>query len=139
MTYEMANKPEFEDLATAIIHLTDETINRFTHIHQSVEDLIKKVQLLRAIAHETGSCFQRCVGWDALNATYMTTYDIDKKNGTDYHRRFVEYLKMIQSTGKMVVGGMTDTKGDRTLPPHKQPDPDVFTHVKEKREDGIII
>ena len=105
MTYEMANKPEFEDLATAIIHLTSETINRFTHIHQSVEDLIKKVQLLRAIAHETGSCFQRCVGWDALNATYMTTYDIDKKNGTDYHRRFVEYLKMIQSTGKMVVGG----------------------------------
>jgi len=139
MTYEMANKPEFEDLATATSHLTGETINRFTHIHQSVEDLIKKVQLLRAIAHETGSCFQRCVGWDALNATYMTTYDIDKKNGTDYHRRFVEYLKMIQSTGKMVVGGMTDTKGDRTLPPHKQPDPDVFTHVKEKREDGIII
>jgi 4-hydroxybutyryl-CoA dehydratase/vinylacetyl-CoA-Delta-isomerase len=46
---------------------------------------------------------------------------------------------MIQSTGKMVVGGMTDTKGDRTLPPHKQPDPDVFTHVKEKRKEGIII
>ena len=87
MTYEMANKPEFEDLATAIIHLTSETINRFTHIHQSVEDLIKKVQLLRAIAHETGSCFQRCVGWDALNATYMTTYDIDKKNGTGLQLR----------------------------------------------------
>lgn len=68
MTYEMANKPEFEDLAIAIIHLTSETINRFTHIHQSVEDLIKKVQLLRAIAHETGPCFQCCVGWDALNA-----------------------------------------------------------------------
>ncbi len=139
MTYEMANKPEFEDLATATSHLTGETINRFTHIHQSVEDLIKKVQLLRAIAHETGSCFQRCVGWDALNATYMTTYDIDKKHGTDYHQRFVDYLEMIQSTGKMVVGGMTDTKGDRTLPPHKQPDPDVFTHVKEKRKEGIII
>ena len=46
---------------------------------------------------------------------------------------------MIQSSGKMVVGGMTDTKGDRTLPPHKQPDPDVFTHVTEKRDDGIII
>jgi len=31
MTYELANKPEFEDLATAISHLTGETINRFTH------------------------------------------------------------------------------------------------------------
>ena len=126
-TYEMALMPEYEDLATAISHLTGERISRFTHIHQSVEDLIKKVQLLRAIAHETGSCFQRCVGWDALNATYMTTYDIDQKHGTDYHQRFLEYLKYIQATNKMVVGGMTDTKGDRSLPPHKQKDLDVFT------------
>jgi 4-hydroxybutyryl-CoA dehydratase/vinylacetyl-CoA-Delta-isomerase len=139
MTYEMALKPEYEDLATATSHLTGEKINRFTHIHQSVEDLIKKPQLLRAIAHATGSCFQRCVGWDALNATYMTTYDIDEKHGTNYHQRFIEYLKMIQSSNKMVVGGMTDTKGDRALPPHKQPDPDVFTHVVEKRDDGIVI
>ncbi len=138
-TYEMAQRPEFEDLATATSHLTGEKINRFTHIHQSVEDLIKKVQLLRAIAHETGSCFQRCVGWDALNATYMTTYEIDEKHGTDYHQRFVEYLKYIQASNKMLVGGMTDTKGDRALPPHQQPDPDVFTRVVERREDGIVI
>jgi 4-hydroxybutyryl-CoA dehydratase/vinylacetyl-CoA-Delta-isomerase len=138
-TYEMALAPEFEDLATAVSHLTGQRISRFTHIHQSVEDLIKKVQLLRAIAHETGSCFQRCVGWDALNATYMTTYDIDEKYGTNYHARFIEYLKMIQDTNKMVVGGMTDTKGDRSKPPSQQADPDLFTHVVEKRQDGIVI
>jgi 4-hydroxybutyryl-CoA dehydratase/vinylacetyl-CoA-Delta-isomerase len=138
-TYEMALRPEFEDLATAVSHLTGERINRFTHIHQSVADLIKKVQLLRAIAHETGSCFQRCVGWDALNATYMTTYDIDQKYGTNYHSRFIEYLKMIQATNKMVVGGMTDPKGDRSKPPSQQADPDLFTHVSERRDNGIII
>jgi 4-hydroxybutyryl-CoA dehydratase/vinylacetyl-CoA-Delta-isomerase len=138
-TYEMALMPEFEDLATAISHLTGKRISRFTHIHQSVEDLIKKVQLLRAIAHETGSCFQRCVGWDALNATYMTTYEIDEKHGTDYHRRFIEYLKHIQASNKMVAGGMTDAKGDRSLPPHQQPNPDAFTRVVERRSDGIVI
>lgn len=138
-TYEMALLPEFEDLATAVSHLTGERINRFTHIHRTVEDLIKKVQLLRAVAHETGSCFQRCVGWDALNATYMTTYDIDEKHGTNYHAHLIEYLKMIQATNKMVVGGMTDTKGDRSKPPHQQADLDVFTHVVERREDGIVI
>jgi 4-hydroxybutyryl-CoA dehydratase/vinylacetyl-CoA-Delta-isomerase len=139
MTYEMALKPEFEDLATATSHLTGERISRFTHIHQSVEDLIKKVQLLRAIAHETGSCFQRCVGWDAMNATYMTTYDLDEKFGTDYHKRFIEYLKYIQKSNKMVVGGMTDPKGDRSKAPCQQCDPDQFTRVVEKRDDGIII
>jgi 4-hydroxybutyryl-CoA dehydratase/vinylacetyl-CoA-Delta-isomerase len=139
MTYEMALKPEFEDLATAVSHLTGERISRFTHIHQSVEDLIKKVQLLRAIAHETGSCFQRCVGWDAMNATYMTTYDLDQKHGTEYHQRFIEYLKYIQKSNKMVVGGMTDPKGDRSKAPCQQCDPDQFTRVVEKRDDGIII
>ena len=138
-TYEMACRPEFEDLATATSHLTGEKISRFTHIHQSVEDLIKKVQLLRAVAHETGSCFQRCVGWDALNATYMTSYDIDEKHGTDYHQRFQEYLKTIQRSSRMIVGGMTDPKGDRSKAPHQQSDPDVFTRVADRREDGIVI
>ncbi|MBI5522587.1 MAG: 4-hydroxyphenylacetate 3-hydroxylase family protein [Desulfarculus sp.] len=138
-TYELAQRPESEDLATAISHLTGKRINRFTHIHQSVEDLIKKVQLLRLIAHETGSCFQRCVGWDAMNATYMTTYEIDQKHGTQYHARFVEFLKRIQSENFMLVGGMTDPKGDRSLPPAQQEDLDLFTHVVEKNDKGIVI
>jgi 4-hydroxybutyryl-CoA dehydratase/vinylacetyl-CoA-Delta-isomerase len=138
-TYEMANRPEFEDLATATSHLTGDKISRFTHIHQSVDDLIKKVQLLRAVAHETGSCFQRCVGWDALNSIYMTTYDIDEKMGTDYHQRFLEYLKWVQRSNRMIVGGMTDPKGDRSKAPHQQPDPDVFTRVADRQKDGIVI
>jgi 4-hydroxybutyryl-CoA dehydratase/vinylacetyl-CoA-Delta-isomerase len=34
---------------------------------------------------------------------------------------------------------MTDPKGDRSLPPHKQPDPDMFLHVMEERKDGIVV
>ena len=139
LTYELALRPEHEDLTTATPHLTGRKINRFTHIHQSVDDLIKKVQMLRLIAHETGSCFQRCVGFDALNATYMTTYDIDQKYKTDYFERFKKYLIHVQDSNVMLVGGMTDVKGDRSLPPAKQSDPDLFTHVVERGSDGIII
>jgi len=129
-TYEMALMPEFEDLLTATSHLTGKKINRFTHIHQNVDDLIKKVQMLRLIAHETAS---------GLNATYMTTYDIDEKHGTDYHKRFTEYLKYIQEENFILVGGMTDPKGDRSKAPSKQADPDLFTRVVERREDGVVI
>jgi len=138
-TYELALMPEHEDLLTATSHLSGKKINRFTHIHQSVDDLIKKVQMLRLVAHETGSCFQRCVGFDGLNATHMTTYDIDEKHGTQYHRRFIEYLKYIQEQNLMLVGGMTDPKGDRSKPPSKQEDLDLFTRVVERRDDGIVI
>jgi 4-hydroxybutyryl-CoA dehydratase / vinylacetyl-CoA-Delta-isomerase len=138
-TYELALRPENEDLMTATSHLTGKKINRFTHIHQSVDDLIKKVLMLRLISHETGSCYQRCVGFDAMNALYMTTYEIDAAHGTKYFPRFVEFLKMIQEENLMVVGGMTDPKGDRSKRPSEQSDPDLFTHVVEKREDGIVI
>lgn len=138
-TYELALLPEHEDLLTAVSSITGKKINRFTHIHSSVDDLIKKVQMLRVIAHETASCFQRCVGFDALNSIYMTTFEIDEKYGTKYFARFLKYLERIQDENFMLVGGMTDPKGDRSKRPSQQADPDLFTHVVEKREGGVVI
>src|SRR4030042_3866924 len=34
---------------------------------------------------------------------------------------------------------MTDTKGDRSLSPSKQPDPDMYLRVIEARKDGIVV
>jgi 4-hydroxybutyryl-CoA dehydratase / vinylacetyl-CoA-Delta-isomerase len=138
-TYELALVPENEDLLTATSHLTGKKINRFTHIHQNRDDLIKKVQMLRLISHETGSCYQRCVGFDAMNALYSVTFEIDEKHGTQYHRRFKNFLETIQESNHMVVGSMTDPKGDRSKAPNQQADPDLFTHVVKKDEKGVVI
>ena len=93
----------------------------------------------RMIAQRTGSCFQRCVGFDAMNAMYSTTYDMDQKLGTDYHRRFCDYLKYIQENDFMVSGSMTDVKGDRGKAPHQQDDPDMYVRVVDKNDKGVII
>ena len=87
MTYELAEDPQFEDLMTATSHLTGKKINRFTHIHQSVDDLVKKVKMLRMISLNTGTCYQRCVGLDAVNSINSLTYEMDQKLGTNYHER----------------------------------------------------
>lgn len=42
----------------------------------------------RLLGQKTASCFQRCVGMDAFNAVYSTTYEIDEKHGTHYHENF---------------------------------------------------
>jgi 4-hydroxybutyryl-CoA dehydratase/vinylacetyl-CoA-Delta-isomerase len=139
MTYELAHDPQYRDLMTAISHLTGQRINRFTHIHQSAGDLVQKVKMLRMIAQKTGTCFQRCVGFDAINAVYSVTYEMDQKYGTLYHSRFKEYLKEVQQKDIMLAGSMTDPKGDRSKSPSEQPDPDVFVHIAAKREDGIVI
>ena len=122
--YNMANDPVYEELCTATSHLTGQKINRFTHIHQSTDDLISKVKMLRAIGQQTASCFQRCVGFDALNAIYQITYELDQTKGTSYHQRFLDYLKMVQEKDLMPSGSMTDPKGDRSLSPGEQADPD---------------
>lgn len=139
MTYELAHRPEYQDLMTATSHLTGKKINRFTHIHQSTEDLVKKVKMLRLLGQHTGSCFQRCVGLDAMNALYLVTYEMDQALGTNYHQRFRDYLKYVQENDLMCAGSMTDVKGDRSLRPTQQADPDLYVHVVEKRSDGIVI
>ena len=35
MTYDLAQKPEYQDLMTAVSPLTGKRVNRFTHIHQA--------------------------------------------------------------------------------------------------------
>ena len=96
MTYELAEKPEYADLMTATSHLTGEKVNRFCHLHQSTEDLVKKVKMQRLLGQKTAACFQRCVGMDAINAVDSTTFEMDAKLGTKYHERFEKFLLDMQ-------------------------------------------
>ncbi|WP_443862797.1 4-hydroxyphenylacetate 3-hydroxylase family protein [Fusobacterium ulcerans] len=139
MTYELAQKEEYSGLMTTESTLTGEKINRFCHIHHSTEDLIKKVKMQRLMGQKTGACFQRCVGMDAMNAVYSTTFDMDKELGTDYHERFLKFLEYVQKEDLVVDGAMTDPKGDRNLSPSQQTDPDLYLRIIEKREDGIVV
>ena len=139
MTYTLAQMDEYKDIMTVESNLTGKRINRFCHLHQSPADLVMKVKMQRLMGQKTAACFQRCVGMDAFNAIFSTTYEMDKKHGTEYHKRFVEYLKMVQENDWTVDGAMTDPKGDRGLSPSQQKDPDMFVHIVEKRKDGIVV
>ena len=138
-TYELAHQAEHRDVMTVESHLTNERIHRYTHIFQNADDLVKKIQMLRLLGQTTGTCFQRCVGLDALNALYAITYDIDQGEGTDYHERFKKHLERVQASDLMLAGAMTDAKGHRALRPSQQQDPDMFVRIVERRDDGVVI
>lgn len=139
VTYQLATDPATADLASATSHLTGRRINRWTHIPQNQEDLVKKVKMLRVAGQITGTCFQRCVGMDALITLYSITHEMDQKYGTDYHERFRRFLIATQDADLMSDGAMTDPKGDRSKRPHEQHDPDLFVRIVERRADGIVI
>jgi 4-hydroxybutyryl-CoA dehydratase/vinylacetyl-CoA-Delta-isomerase len=138
-TYELAHQPEHEDLMVATSHITGKKINRFCHIHQSTDDLVKKSKMGRMLGAHMACCFQRCVGMDTLNALSIVTFNIDKKYGTEYYKRFLKYLEYVQENDLTCDGAMTDPKGDRSLAPHQQSDPDLYMHVVEERKDGIVV
>ncbi|AND84025.1 4-hydroxybutyryl-CoA dehydratase [Clostridium tyrobutyricum] len=139
MTYELAQQPEYEDLMTTTSNLTGKKINRFTNLHQNSEDLVKKVKMQRLLGQKTAACFQRCVGMDAFNAVYSTTYEVDKEYKTNYFENFKKFLAYVQDNDLTVDGAMTDPKGDRGLSPSKQADPDLYLRVVERRPDGIVV
>ncbi len=138
-TFELAHDEEYEELLTATSSLTGKKINRFTHLHQSQEDLIKKVKMQRLLGQKTGACFQRCVGMDAANAVFSTTFEVDEKHGTKYHENFKKYWATVQENDYVVDSAMTDPKGDRSKSPSQQVDPDLFLRVVERRADGVVV
>jgi 4-hydroxybutyryl-CoA dehydratase/vinylacetyl-CoA-Delta-isomerase len=137
MTYDLAQQDP--DLATALSPLTGERTNRFLHIAANCEDLVLQNQMQRRLGQLTGTCFQRCVGMDAFNALHSVTFEIDARHGTSYHKRLKDYLARMQRQNLVIGGAMTDVKGDRSLPPHQQADPDLFVHVSRRTPEGVTI
>jgi 4-hydroxybutyryl-CoA dehydratase / vinylacetyl-CoA-Delta-isomerase len=85
-TYDLANSnPE---LAAAVSPFTGERINRFLHVAESAADLVMQNKMQRRLGQLTGTCFQRCVGMDALDTLHSVTCDLDAKYGAGYHDRF---------------------------------------------------
>jgi 4-hydroxybutyryl-CoA dehydratase / vinylacetyl-CoA-Delta-isomerase len=132
-TYHLAHHPEWSALATAHSDLIDGPVNRFTHLFRDGADLVRKIELQRVLGRLTGTCFQRCVGMDALNSLFIATWEA----GPEKHQRFVRWLAGVQQRDEVLCGAMTDPKGDRAKRPAEQPD--QFLRVVERRAGGLVL
>ena len=50
--YEVAQIDQYKSLMTTTSHFTGEVINRFTHIHHSIDDLLKKIEMQRLLGQK---------------------------------------------------------------------------------------
>ena len=138
--FDAAQKKEYEDILTTKSHLTDNTVIRYLSILRSADDMISNVKMKRLMFNLTGTCTGgRCAGFNAINAMWATTYDIDKELGTDYHNKMKHWLKDAQNRDITISGALTDPKGDRSKRPTQQDDTDLSLHIVEQKDDGIIV
>ncbi len=138
--YGLQQDSEYQELVTTDSILTGERVSRYLSIIRSPEDMIANSKMKRHMFNITGTCTGgRCGGWTGINALWKTTFDMDQKKDTDYHERFKEWLKEAQERDVTISVALTDPKGDRTLPPSKQEDPDMNLRIIEEKEDGIVV
>ncbi|TET66999.1 MAG: 4-hydroxybutyryl-CoA dehydratase [Dehalococcoidia bacterium] len=138
-TYALAQEPEGREKLVAESKLIEEEVSRFNKFYESRDDLLAKVRMLKFLTQRIGTCFMRCTGMDAINAVGIEVYNCDQKYGTNYWERLLNFVKQIQQNDFTVFSGVTDVKGDRSLRPSEQKDPDQYLHVVDKSNDGIVV
>ncbi|MCB9631456.1 MAG: 4-hydroxybutyryl-CoA dehydratase [Sandaracinus sp.] len=131
-TYALAHDPAHRALATSHSGLIGRPVNRFTALFREREDLLRKLEFQRVLGRLTGTCFQRCVGLDGLNALWVATH-----GRPEARSRFDAWLRGVQERDEMLNGAMTDAKGDRSKRPPEQPD--HYVRVVDRRPDGVVI
>lgn len=137
--YDLSRDERYRSLLTR----TDPSGSRYSaycSIHASREDLVDRVRTARLLCQRTGVCTaSRCCGWDALNALWHTTFEMDARFKTDYHKRLERYTTMVRRRDLTCAGALTDPKGNRALKPRHQPDKDMYLRVVEEHAKGIVV
>ena len=139
VTYDYALDPTYAALALAPHTSRNGQINRFLALNRDSNDLLAKLEYTRLTCQETG-CAMRYLTMDGLNAAWQLTHRLDTAtNGGEYHDRLRAYIERVQDLDLTVGIAMTDAKGDRSLRPHQQENPNAYVHVVGRQAGGVLI
>jgi len=138
-SYAWALDPRYKDIMTCYSPLINDVVNRYTYVSASTDDLVKKAEAGTFTAEMLGTCIYRCVGYDAFHSLASTTWEMDRDLGTEYHYRFMEYLKMVQTKDLTVAGVLTEPRGARNKKTLDWDDPYLSLKVVDKNKDGIVV
>ncbi|MCC7364279.1 MAG: gamma-aminobutyrate dehydratase [Dehalococcoidia bacterium] len=137
--FEMADDPELRDLA--VVSADGDEYSRYFKIPADNDDLLKRSKLI-----ETSTAIGKTlvplvkeIGTDALFALHKVARLVDQKYETDYLNRVKAFYKHCRDNDLTMSVAQTDVKGDRGAGPSNQPHPDYYTHIVERREDGIVV
>ena len=134
--YDWASDPEKEKDFVFWSPEIDEKVSFWTHLRRTPEDVRK---LITTIKTNNARHFCSMCMITGLNVLWAVTYDIDQARGTRYHENLKGFFRELQRKDLRYCMGVMDPKGDRSLPPSRQTDPDLYLRVVDKNKDGIIV
>ena len=138
--FALAEDPACRDLA--VVDGPDGPYSRYFAEPRSVEDLQARADLIETA---TARCHTlvpliKEIGTDALFALRRIGRQLDTRRG-DGERggRIADYLAHCRDGDLAMSVAQTDVKGDRSLGPSAQADPEAYLRIVERRPDGIVV
>jgi aromatic ring hydroxylase len=141
MDYRMAEDAKWKDLATFKDEATGQLISRYYHLPRTSDDLLKRSALIEQATRlgRTLVVLIKEIGTDALFALHILAKQMDDKLGTKYLERVRRYHAHCRDNDLAMAVAQTDVKGDRSLAPSEQPDPDLYVHIVGESAEGIRV
>ena len=137
--YRLADEPQHRDLA--VVNDGGGDYSRYYAIPRTPDDLLKRSALIERATSEGGTLVVliKEIGTDALFALMRVASAMDQQLGTEYSRRVTAFYEYCRTNDLAIAVAQTDVKGDRSLAPSAQSDPDLYLHIVERRRDGIVV
>jgi len=134
--YDWAHDPAMRDDFVYRSSLIDEDVSFWTYLRKDREELRQLIEVMKRYnaRHFCSMCM--VIG---LSVLWATTYDIDRERGTQYHENLRNVFTRLQREDLRYCLGVMDPKGDRSLSPSRQADPDLYLRVVDRNADGIIV
>jgi aromatic ring hydroxylase len=139
--YHMAEDPKWKDLATVKEDDNGQVISRYYQIPRGSDDLLKRSALIEQATRlgRTLVVLIKEIGTDALFALHILAKQMDDKLGTKYLERVRRYHAFCRENDLALAVAQTDVKGDRSLAPSEQLDPDLYVRIVEEGPEGIRV
>ncbi len=138
--FELAEDPEVRPLA--VVEGPGGPSSRYFAEPRSVDDLTRRAELIETATSRCHTLVPliKEIGSDALFALRRIGRRLDESRGdTERGGRIADYLAHCRDGDLAMSVAQTDVKGDRSLGPAGQSDPDAYLRVVETRPDGIVV
>jgi aromatic ring hydroxylase len=117
----------------AVAEANGEQISAFYKLPRSRDDLIQRGALIEEVSRQGGGTIVlKEVGSDAMFALIRATTGHGLENARAFYER-------VCRDDLAVAVAQTDVKGDRSLPPAGQADPDLYLHIVAEDADAITV
>jgi len=119
----------------------DGPYSRYFHLPRTAADLRRRNELIETVTRRGNSLVPlvKEIGTDAIFAMLIVAPAVDRQAGAVYTRRVEAFHRHCRDGDLTMAVAQTDVKGDRSLRPHQQTQPDTYVHVVERRRDGIVV